>query len=104
MILLALLFFLLPPQGFPQRPDVQQLFGTNCAGCHGDDARGTAKGPALAMNPRVAEQSAEQLGAYLEQGNIAAGMPSFADLAAADRSALVRYLRHLNVETIIVPP
>jgi PQQ-dependent dehydrogenase (methanol/ethanol family) len=55
------------------------------------------------MNQRVAEQSIEQLSAYLQRGNIAAGMPSFSDLSADDRTALVRYLRRLNVETIIGP-
>ena len=55
------------------------------------------------MNQRVAEQSADQLTGFLERGNIAAGMPSFSDLAAGDRAALVRYLRLLNVETITEP-
>src|SRR4051812_36913940 len=62
------------------------VFATQCAGCHGEDGRGTAKGPALATNPRVAEQTADQLGAYLQRGNVAAGMPSFADLPASDRA------------------
>ena len=53
------------------------------------------------MNPRVAEQTIEQLRAYLQRGNLAAGMPSFADLPAADRAALARYLLGLNVETIM---
>jgi PQQ-dependent dehydrogenase (methanol/ethanol family) len=96
--LLALLLFLLPQRAMPQ-----QTFITNCAGCHGEDGRGTSKGPSLALNQRVAEQSAEQLSAYLEHGNIAAGMPSFSDLAPADRTALVRFLRRLNAETIIPP-
>jgi PQQ-dependent dehydrogenase (methanol/ethanol family) len=104
MILLALLFIIFPQRSLAQRPAPQQLFDTNCAGCHGEDARGTAKGPALANNPRVAEQSTDQLDAYLQRGNLASGMPSFADLAAADRAALVRYLKRLNVETIITPP
>ena len=43
----------------------QELFTSRCAACHGEDARGTAKRPGLAMNPRVAEQSVEQLRAYL---------------------------------------
>ena len=47
MIAFALLLFL----------SSQQLFNDHCASCHGEDARGTAKGPGLAMNPRVAEQS-----------------------------------------------
>ncbi len=86
-------------------PQVQgpAVFLTQCAGCHGDDGLGTAKGPALAMNQRVAEQSADQLDAYLRRGNPAAGMPSFADLAAGDRATLVAYLRRINVETITKP-
>jgi PQQ-dependent dehydrogenase (methanol/ethanol family) len=79
------------------------LFQKNCAGCHGEDARGSAKAPGLAMNQRVAGQTPEQLSAFLEQGNIAGGMPSFADLSAADRAALAKYLRRLN-EGIIVRP
>ena len=81
----------------------QQTFANRCAVCHGEDARGTAKGPGLAMNPRVAEQSAEQLRAYLEHGNPGAGMPSFADLPADDLASLARYLRRINVDTILGP-
>ncbi len=98
MILFALLLLLTAQQLFSQ-----QLFTNRCAACHGEDARGTAKGPGLAMNPRVAEQSAEQLRAYLEHGNPGAGMPSFADLAGDDLVTLARYLRRINVETIVRP-
>ena len=55
------------------------------------------------MNPRVAEQSAEQLRGYLEHGNSGAGMPSFADLPAADLISLAKYLRRINMETIVPP-
>jgi len=99
--LLALLVFL-----FAQPLSAQQaaeLFSRNCAGCHGENVRGTAKGPGLEGNPRVAEQSADQLSSFLERGNIAAGMPSFADLPAADRRALAQYLLALNVGTVIRP-
>ena len=94
----ALLFLLSAQQLF-----AQQLFTNRCAGCHGEDARGTAKGPGLAMNPRVAEQSAEQLRAYLERGNAGAGMPSFADLPADDLVSLAKYLRRINADTIVGP-
>ena len=103
LILLLLPQQLLSQQFQSQQSRPQQLFGENCAGCHGDEGRGSAKGPALTMNQRVAEQSAGQLGAYLERGNIAAGMPSFSDLSADDRTALVGYLRRLNGETILAP-
>ena len=56
------------------------------------------------MNQRVAGQTPEQLSAFLAQGNIAGGMPSFADLSAADRVALAKYLRHLNLGIIVRPP
>lgn len=93
MIALALFLFLSP----------QQLFHDRCAPCHGADARGTAEAPGLAMNPRVAQQSTEQLRAFLERGNVAAGMPSFADLAANDLAALAKYLRVLNMGTVAGP-
>ncbi len=95
MLFLALLFILCLPL-FPQQP-----FVTRCAPCHGADARGTAQAPGLALNPRVAEQSVDQLRAYLEHGNPGAGMPSFSDLPAADLTALVTYLRRINVNTIL---
>jgi PQQ-dependent dehydrogenase (methanol/ethanol family) len=81
----------------------QQLFASHCAPCHGENARGTAKAPGLAMNPRVAAQSPAQLRAYLERGNTGAGMPSFASLAAADLTSLATYLRRLNVDAIVGP-
>jgi PQQ-dependent dehydrogenase (methanol/ethanol family) len=94
MIGFALLLFLSP----------QQLFISHCASCHGADARGTAKAPGLAGNSRVAEQSAGQLRAFLQRGNVAAGMPSFSDLSATDLTELANYLRDLNDETIVGPP
>jgi PQQ-dependent dehydrogenase (methanol/ethanol family) len=99
MIILALFLLL-----FPQQSSPQQAFVKHCAACHGEEARGTAKGPGLAGNPRVARQSAEQLRAYLERGNVNAGMPSFADLSADELALLVRYLRRINADTILGPP
>lgn len=81
----------------------QQSFASRCASCHGEDARGTAKAPGLAMNPRVSEQSTEQLRDYLQRGNAGAGMPSFADVPADELASLVRYLRRINADAILVP-
>jgi PQQ-dependent dehydrogenase (methanol/ethanol family) len=81
----------------------EQLFDQHCASCHGTDARGTAKGPGLTTNPRVAQQSAEQLRAFLARGDTAGGMPSFADLSAKDLTDLAKYLRVLNMGTISGP-
>jgi PQQ-dependent dehydrogenase (methanol/ethanol family) len=95
---------LLPQHVLSQQSASQTLFQKNCAGCHGEDARGTAKAPGLAMNQRVAGQTPEELTAFLAQGNIADGMPSFADLSVADRAALAKYLRRLNLGIIVRPP
>lgn len=81
----------------------QQLFQEHCAACHGPDARGTAKGPGLAANPRVAEQSADQIRDFLEHGNPGAGMPSFSALPAKERMSLAKYLRVLNMGTVAGP-
>lgn len=80
-----------------------QAFEKRCAGCHGEDARGTGQGPALANNPRVAAQTAEQLRDYLLHGNPAAGMPSFSDVPAAEVLRLARYIRGINNDTILPP-
>lgn len=99
MILLALFFFLSAQPAFPQ-----ELFARLCAACHGENGRGTAQGPGLAMNARVAGQSVEQLRAYIERGNRAAGMPSFADLPAGDLVSLAKYLRSLNAAPVAALP
>jgi PQQ-dependent dehydrogenase (methanol/ethanol family) len=98
MLLFAVLLFV------PFRDAPPQIFTAQCAGCHGDNARGTAKAPGLAMNPRVAEQSADQLRAYLQHGNPGAGMPSFASLPAAEMTKLASFLRHINNDMILMPP
>ena len=95
-VLFSILFFVLPRQVLSQQSP-PHTFNLNCAGCHGEDGRGAAKGPNLAANPRIAAQSAEQLRAFLERGNIAAGMPAFANLPGDELTALVGYLRRLNV-------
>jgi len=81
----------------------QQPFSKLCSGCHGEEARGSGQAPGLAMNPRVAAQSVEQLRAYLEHGNPAAGMPAFSELSKGDLASLASYLRRINNDTILMP-
>jgi PQQ-dependent dehydrogenase (methanol/ethanol family) len=100
----ALLLLISHQHLLSQLSSSEALFQKNCAGCHGADAHGSAKAPGLAMNQRVAGQTPEQLTAFLGQGNVAGGMPSFADLSAADRVALANYLRRLNLGIIVRPP
>ena len=98
---LGLLLLGLSASAQPLRPE--QLFDSHCAACHGPDARGTAQGPGLYNNPRVAEQPLEQLRDYLERGNPGTGMPSFSNLSKSDLTTLARHLRRLNADTILTP-
>lgn len=81
----------------------EQVFDQHCAGCHGVDARGTAKGPGLATNPRVAQMSIGELSVFLEHGNPASGMPAFADLRTKELTSLAHYLKILNMGTVAGP-
>ena len=96
----SLVFLLIPLSLTAQ----QTVFGVRCSPCHGEQGRGSAQGPGLAMNPRVATLSPDQLRAYLEHGNPAAGMPSFPDLTPEDFTSVARFLRSLNTDTILSPP
>jgi len=82
---------------------VLTLFVIHCAGCHGDDARGTAKGPGLVGNAHIAGRTAEQLQEFLKRGNPGAGMPAFGDLASADLVALASYVRSLAPNAALPP-
>src|SRR5271154_7067346 len=94
---------LISVQSWAQTMTPQQLFASRCGACHGEDAHGSAQGPGLAMNPRVAVRSTEQLSAYIQGGNAGAGMPSFASLPAAELATLVRFVKRINNDTIITP-
>jgi PQQ-dependent dehydrogenase (methanol/ethanol family) len=72
----------------------QQSYGNRCAGCHGADAHGSDRGPALAGNRRVRSRSAEQLRAFIRKGS-PSGMPAF-DLPVDELDALAALLRSLN--------
>jgi PQQ-dependent dehydrogenase (methanol/ethanol family) len=86
-----------------QTPNPQQLFAAHCGPCHGEDAKGSAQGPGLALNPRVAERSIDELSAYVRAGNTGAGMPSFASLPDNEMAVLAKYLKRINNDTILTP-
>jgi mono/diheme cytochrome c family protein len=60
-----------------------ELYGANCAYCHGADANGASGAPSVRCATRVADA--------VEQGRGAA-MPAFPQLATADVSAVTAYL------------
>jgi PQQ-dependent dehydrogenase (methanol/ethanol family) len=73
----------------------KKLFGENCSGCHGADALGTDRGPALAGNRSLTNRSVRRLGELIKLGIPANGMPAF-DLPDKDLTALAEFVRSLN--------
>ncbi|MFN7995950.1 MAG: PQQ-binding-like beta-propeller repeat protein [Bryobacteraceae bacterium] len=73
----------------------KEVFASRCAGCHGQDARGTGKGPGLAANPHLAGHSREQLRSVIRNGFPNSGMPAF-DLPAPELEAIAGYVHDLN--------
>ena len=77
-------------------PDIQPTYSRLCGGCHGDDARGTDQGPALAGSSSVRGRSAQSLRDVIRNGVPAAGMPAF-DLPAGTIDALATTIASWNV-------
>ena len=70
----------------------QELFLTNCARCHGDDARGTDEAPDLTK----LNKSEARIASVIRNG-IKGEMPRFSQkLTDADVKVLIRFIRSLN--------
>ena len=100
----ASLFLLVSPtllfgQNSPGAPaalaEAQQLYASQCAGCHGADAHGTDRGPGLAASKSVRARPFSQLRTFIRRGAPAAGMPGF-DLPPGQLDALTALLLSLN--------
>jgi mono/diheme cytochrome c family protein len=73
----------------------EKLFKQRCATCHGDDGRGSEKGPNLATADVLA-QTDGALFWKISGGNTRGGMPSFSFLPEPQRWQLVLRLRELQ--------
>jgi mono/diheme cytochrome c family protein len=76
-----------------------QVFTTNCAKCHGNDAMGRGSRPALISN-RVAKATDGDLYWIVTNGNAWKGMPPWQMLPDKQRWQVVAYLRALNANGI----
>jgi PQQ-dependent dehydrogenase (methanol/ethanol family) len=73
----------------------EKAFAEHCAECHGDDAEGSDRGPALGGNRRLRTRSTEQIRSFIYEGKPSSGMPAF-HLAAADLDSLAAFAHSLN--------
>ncbi len=100
MLKTALIAFLLLP--VLSGADGKKVYRDRCAGCHGNDARGSGKGPGLEGNPRLSGKGVAQVRATVQQGFPDSGMPAF-DLPAEELDAVAAYVRGLNAGATVAP-
>jgi cytochrome c oxidase cbb3-type subunit III len=75
----------------------QQLFSSNCAGCHGLDGRGGEHGPNIATTSEVQRLGDRDILRIVRDGISGAGMPAFhSKFDDAELKALLSYLRILQ--------
>src|SRR5262249_45951280 len=72
----------------------QEQFAKLCAGCHGEAATGTDRGPALINNRMLRSRPENQIRDLIRNGT-QRGMPPFA-LPDSELLALTRWVRSLN--------
>ncbi len=75
----------------------EKLFRQHCAECHGADGRGIGKAANL-QSPHVQAKSPADLVAFLRNGNLWKGMPSWAGLPEERRWQIVAYIKTLRTQ------
>jgi mono/diheme cytochrome c family protein len=73
----------------------RKLFRRHCAECHGENAEGSARAPALDTRT-IAGAAPGDLFWFLTNGNRRAGMPSWSRLPDARRWQIVEFLKTLR--------
>src|SRR5690242_4709197 len=84
-----------PPAGETEAAAGKASFSKHCAGCHGVEAEGGARGPSLTNNRHLRGRTTPQIHEVIQKGISSAGMPAF-DLPAAELNALAVFVRSLN--------
>lgn len=83
---------------FAAMPDAvtagRKLFLRHCAECHGDDGKGSPRGPSFDLD-RLRQAPPGDLFWFVSNGDLKAGMPSWSRLPDAQRWQLVAYLKTL---------
>jgi PQQ-dependent dehydrogenase (methanol/ethanol family) len=86
----------------PPAAEQPPQFGQNCAVCHGGDAEGTDRAPALVNNRRLRGRSEADVAMTIRNGQ--GNMPAFAFLPEAQIQGLAHYVRSLNADAFDMHP
>jgi PQQ-dependent dehydrogenase (methanol/ethanol family) len=78
------------------------LFGQSCAVCHGGDAEGTDRAPALLNNRQLRATSDADIGTVIKNGR--GNMPAFSFLPADQIQSLAHFVRSLNADAFDIKP
>ena len=80
----------------------EQLFTRSCAGCHGEGATGTDRGPSFINSRSLRRRSEEQIHDLIRNGT-PGGMPAF-PLPETDLRPLSRFVRAFNASAFDMQP
>ncbi|MFN7918626.1 MAG: PQQ-binding-like beta-propeller repeat protein [Bryobacteraceae bacterium] len=100
LVLLVLISF--TPVRAQSADDGRKQYAALCAGCHGDSAGGTDRGPALINSRSLRRRSAGQIAA-LVRGGTPGGMPAF-PIPDAQLRPLASLIRSWNASALEVKP
>jgi PQQ-dependent dehydrogenase (methanol/ethanol family) len=81
---------------------VPAQFGQNCAVCHGGDAEGTDRAPALTNNRQLRGTSEKDIANLIKNGR--GNMPAFSSLPEAEIQELAYFVRSMNVDALDMKP
>lgn len=80
----------------------QNLFRSNCAKCHGEDAAGKANRPSL-KSKRIQTATDGDLAWLIKNGQAFKGMPGWGAMPEQQRWQIISYLRSLNTPATGAP-
>jgi PQQ-dependent dehydrogenase (methanol/ethanol family) len=83
-------------------PDGAKFYQQRCAACHGDDASGSDRGPALSRSRRLRTRSTSEIHDIIQKGT-PAGMPPF-PLPEDQLLALAVFVRSMNATAFDAQP
>jgi cytochrome c oxidase cbb3-type subunit III len=98
LVTLLVFAFMVPDAQAQARDTGAQRFMEYCAGCHGADAKGGDKAPALISETGPVNYSDSELFAIVHDGT-KGGMPAFAQIGDANIKAVLQFLRRLEHNT-----
>jgi len=82
--------------------DAAKLYGQRCAACHGDDASGSDRGPALSRSRRLRALTTSDIHNIIQKGT-SGGMPPF-PLPDDQLQALAGFIRSMNAAAFDAQP